>query len=305
MKHRRLYDTIIPLCIFCAIIFWYCYNNMPDPEASANPPNPSEEHGPWNVEYIQRKGVGNPHEPVPTLFLKGQSLSGVDVLLVIERLPNGEIITVTCPIPEKASPYGITIIASKDHCILKRGEVPKTCCLTRIPWLADMHVQNIKDKGYIFTVAPKDVGMLLSHLTDAQTLWIVTKNGELFTFRVAGFSKFYDDTLHNNYGLEQDPARAFRQAVRRVLTPSEMNKDLLSALDYYPDLHIRIINYLTAEEGSKAWTLALGKLNIGLQKADLDPKIFDSINALRHALRADSTFIKQVRLVILNEMKRK
>ena len=104
---------------------------------------------------------------------------------------------------------------------------------------------------------------------------------------------------------EQDPARAFRQAVRRVLPPSEMNENLLFALEYHPDLHIRIINYLTPEEGSMAWKRAVWKLQIGLQKANMDPNIFDSINALRHALRADSTFIEQVRLVILNEMKRK
>lgn len=196
MKRRRLYDLIFLICIlclFCGIIYYNRQDSVP--EASEKPSIPSEEHGPWNVEYILKNGV--PHKLVPTIFLKGQSKSGVDVLLTIERLPNGEVIQITCPIPDMPPIYDLFIFVSKDHCcILEYGELPEDCCLTRVPWGADVHAQKVKGKGYIFTIAPKDVGMLLSHLTDAQTLWVKTYSGRLFTFRVAGFSKFYDQTLH-------------------------------------------------------------------------------------------------------------
>ena len=183
MKRRRLYNVIIPLFLVICVILSYSYYNI-----SAN----ASEYG-WKLETFLRGG-----KRVPTLFLKGRSLIGADILLTIECFPNGEIIEVTCPIRNGIIPDHLAVYVSKDHCILDVGDLPKKCCLTRTPWEAGMYVRKAGNKGYFILIDSKHVGMLLSHLTGAQTLWLVTE-WEHFTFRVEGFAEFYDKTYNELY----------------------------------------------------------------------------------------------------------
>ena len=96
-------------------------------------------------------------------------------------------------------PYDLMVFVSEYYYSFGSGDLPKGCCETRLGWIADVHVNKIKGKGYILTIAPKDVGMFLSHLTGAKTLWLTAtfeEGKERFFFRVAGFEEIYDKTIY-------------------------------------------------------------------------------------------------------------
>lgn len=147
---------------------------------------------------------GDEYQIPPTLFVKGRSRSGKDILFTIERLPTGERITITCPIPNVTPPKTLTIYVCKDHCISSEArytpkiDIPNRCCQIRYWWMADMDADMVKGKGYVLTVQPRYVGMMLSHLTGAQTLWLSTgshvayKPKDTFVFRVEGFAERFD-----------------------------------------------------------------------------------------------------------------
>ena len=137
---------------------------------------------------------------IPTIFVKGRSKSGRDVLFTIQRLSSyDEVITIACPIPNATPPKELVAYFTKDHCLLSMGDVPlKQCCWVRPVSGLKVRADVLKGKGYILTIRSKDVGLMLSRLTGAQTLWITgpinapNRFADIFTFRVAGFANYYD-----------------------------------------------------------------------------------------------------------------
>ena len=307
MKRRRLYDVIIPLFIVACITLILAYSYKPSsvPEALENP---SEEHGPWSKAYDYAKEGGK-----SDFYAKAyaeQIAEGKGKIYAKAYAFALEVNQKDIEYDDKMKKVWARIYAEK----LYEGQTLEYAARYALNYckMLPVAIEQGQDEKFVHQYVKYyfDTEELVKrrfpqidskYLKDFSTTYALLRASGITKDRAVEKAMDYADSKIK----EQDPASAFRQAVRRVLPPSEMNKDLLSALEYYPDLHIRIINYLTAEKGSRAWTLALGKLNIGLQRAGFDGKIFDSINALHHALRADSTFNEQVKLVIRNEMKRK
>ena len=173
----------------------------PDPTDSMAQETRREQDSEYTWKTLTSVLRGDEYHIPPTLFVKGRSKSGKDILFTIERLTTGERITITCPIPNVIPPKTLTIYACKDHCMpseagyTPRIDIPKKCCQVRYWWMADVDADIVKGKGYVLTIQPTYLGWMVSHLTSAQTLWISTfdyKPEETFTFRVAGFAEKLD-----------------------------------------------------------------------------------------------------------------
>lgn len=203
---KRLLLFGIPILVFGVTFGLIVFGKVIWPDTTDS--MAQETRGGQDSEYTWKTQTsilrGGEYQIPPTLFVKGRSKSGKDILFTIERLDTGERITITCPIPNVTPPKTLTIYACKDHCIPSEAgytpkiDTPERCCQIRYWWMADVDADIVKGKGYVLTIQPRYVGKMLSHLTDAQTLWLSTitydayKPKDVFVFRVAGFAEKID-----------------------------------------------------------------------------------------------------------------
>ena len=211
-----IFIAIVSIGIHCwivIVVYWpdMSTNSMPQ---GADQVGEQDSKYTWKTKSKWVAGVALPSQIEYALFVIGKSRSGRDVLFTIERLANGERITITCPMPNVTPPKELSIYVSKDHCTpnavggsIPERNIPKACCRIRHLQLVRVSANIVKGQGYVLHIHPRDVGQMLSYLTGAHTLWLYAleegenwfapTKGDRFTFRVAGFAEKFDLTTYD------------------------------------------------------------------------------------------------------------